>query len=201
LRALKTLPLHYKLSATLDLSKNRLAAIGVNVAAVACMLLFGWLAIQLLAALYPDVDVVAISVGGTGGAGGQAILTLALVALTVLALVLHEAVHGVFFWLFTRERPVFGFRLQSLCLYAGAPDWYLPRDQHLVVGLAPFVLITLVGLALLLIIPGAVAPALLLVVVVNAAGGAGDLLMQPGCSYSHGTRSCVTWVTRFRSTA
>lgn len=170
MRALKTLPLHYTLSGTLDLSKNRLAAIGVNVAAVACMLLFGWLAC-------PGVDVVAVSVGGTGGAGGQAILALALVALTVFALVLHEAVHGVFFWLFTRARPVFGFKLQSLCLYAGAPDWYLPRDQHLVVGLAPFVLITLVGLALLSIIPQAVAPALLLVVVVNAAGGAGDLLM------------------------
>ena len=54
---------------------------------------------------------------------------------------------------------------------------YLPRNQYLVVGIAPLVLLTLVGLLLVVIGPVVVVPILILFVAFNAAGAAGDLLM------------------------
>lgn len=90
-------------------------------------------------------------------------------------LVLHELIHGLFFWIFTRARPKFAFK--GLYAYAAAPGWYLPRRQHFVVGLAPFVLISLGSLPAFAFLP----PAGVLLVVVcatyNAAGALGDLLV------------------------
>ena len=103
------------------------------------------------------------------------LLSIAMLPL-IFAVTLHEAAHGAFFWVFTRERPAFGLE-PPFAAYAAAPDWYLPRRQHLVVGLAPFTLITLVGLALLPVVPAFVVPVLLLIMVTNAAGSIGDSVM------------------------
>jgi hypothetical protein len=119
------------------------------------------------------------------------------IVLQVVMIVLHEAVHGAFFWLFTRERPRFGLHL-PFAAYAAAPDWLLLRFQHLVVGLAPFAVITLLGLALLPVAPPLVVSALLLVIVTNAAGSTGDflmaawLLMQPADVLVQDTGAAIT---------
>lgn len=88
-----------------------------------------------------------------------------------------------FFWLFTGERPKLGWKW--LYAYASAPDWYLPRNQHLVVAAAPLLLITAAGLTLLTFVPEPALPAILIATVANAAGSIGDvvvlilLLFQP----------------------
>jgi hypothetical protein len=103
--------------------------------------------------------------------------------------VLHELIHGLFFWLFTRTRPAFGFK--GAYAYAAAPGWYIPRSQYIIVGLAPLVLITLGGFALLVVVPAWLIPALLFVVVMNGAGAVGDiavvgwLLVQPRATLVH----------------
>jgi hypothetical protein len=88
-------------------------------------------------------------------------------------MVLHEAIHGLFFWVFTRSRPVFGVKL--LFAYAGAPDWYIPRNQYSIVGIAPLVMISLVGFLLIPLIPLSTAQILLFGMVMNAAGAVGDI--------------------------
>jgi len=99
-------------------------------------------------------------------------LGLALIAV----LIFHELVHGLFYWLFSSHRPRFGF--QGLFPYAAAPSGiYFPRNQFLVVGLSPLVLLTAVGLLLMVIVPTAFVPFLLFFVVFNASGAAGDLIM------------------------
>lgn len=80
-----------------------------------------------------------------------------------------------FFWLFTGERPKFGWKW--LYAYASAPEWYLRRNQHLFVAAAPLVLITLVGLMLLTFAPEPALPAILFSTVANAAGSIGDLVV------------------------
>ncbi len=99
---------------------------------------------------------------------------LSLLGLTYLMVFLHEAVHGLFFWLFTREWPLFG--LKRSYAYAAAPAWYLPRGPMLVTGLAPLLLLTVAGLLLMLFLPVGWLPALLLVITLNAAGAVGDLV-------------------------
>lgn len=110
-------------------------------------------------------------------------LTLETVGGVILALVVmvlaHEAAHGLFFWHFTHARPKFGLGLTYA--YAGAPDWYIPRNQYLVVGLAPLVLITGVGGLLLLIVPPAWLWLLVAVLTFNASGAVGDLMMVGWC--------------------
>ena len=85
-------------------------------------------------------------------------------------------VHGVFFWRFTGKCPTVG--IKGLYVYVTAPsEVYFPRNQYLVVGIAPLVLLTLVGLLLVIIVPVVVVPILILFIAFNAAGAAGDLQM------------------------
>jgi hypothetical protein len=88
-------------------------------------------------------------------------------------MVLHELVHGAFFWLFTRSRPTFGFRVWYA--YAAAPGWFFPRGQYLVITLAPLVLLSVLGLILLTIVPQEAALLIiLLAAIINAASAVGD---------------------------
>ncbi len=56
-----------------------------------------------------------------------------LLGVLIVTLVLHELVHGLCFWSFTRDRPRFGWKL--IYAYAAAPGWYLPRGRYLTVAL------------------------------------------------------------------
>jgi len=100
----------------------------------------------------------------------------------VLVLPLHELVHALAF-LFWGGKPHFGAKL-PLALYCGAQDQLFRRNQYLVIGLAPLVVITLVGIVLTLFAP-VLASYLLFAQLGNISGAAGDvwtvmrLLRQP----------------------
>jgi hypothetical protein len=87
-------------------------------------------------------------------------------------MVFHEMIHGLFFYLATRSMPVFGFK--KMMAYAGAPDWYIRKDYYVVIALAPFVLITIICLAILALIPDKFSSIVFLTMVVHAAGCIGD---------------------------
>jgi hypothetical protein len=112
--------------------------------------------------------------------------------LLLVQVILHELTHAFFFWLFTDERPRFNLKWLYAYAYAAAPNnYYLPRNQYLVATLAPFVLITLFGAALLPVISLDMVPILLFIVATNAAGAVGDLfiigwlLCQPANALVH----------------
>jgi hypothetical protein len=90
-----------------------------------------------------------------------------------LVLVLHEIVHGFFFWIFTKTRPLFAFK--GAYAYAAAPDWYFPRSKYLVIGLAPLVVISLAGILMMPVFPLQWMWLLLVALVMNASGAVGDL--------------------------
>ena len=87
----------------------------------------------------------------------------------------HELIHGLFFWLFTGSRPTFGLRLTYA--YAAAPSWYIPRAHYRVIGLAPLVIIGLVCLLLIAVAPAGWIVPLALVIALNTSGAVGDLLV------------------------
>lgn len=165
----QTLPPHYQRHATLDLSQNKTALIGLNIAAVVLFFGFGWLVLQIVPLLRPHEAGQTVSFGGTD----MLVFGVALIVLMIFQIVLHELIHGLFFWIFTRDRPVFGFK--GMYAYAAAPNWYVPHTQHLIVGLAPLVLITLAGFVLIAVAPPAAVPLLVLLIVINAAGAVGDI--------------------------
>ncbi len=95
-------------------------------------------------------------------------------ALVLAVLPLHEAVHG---WMVRRcgHSPRYG--LKWYALYTTADSAYFRRDEYLRVLLAPLVVITLAGLAVLPFLPTGLASWVALAVVVNASGAGGDLWM------------------------
>ena len=169
-----SLPDGYRPLRTLDLAEDRRALIGLNLLGALLLVVFGWLFLRVALVLAPQF--IATYTRGTLDSIVLPLPVLLGCLLGVVAMVvLHELAHGLGFWLFTRQRPTFGFT--PLYAYAAAPAWYLPRNQYLVVGLAPLVLLTLGGLALLPVVPVAVVPPLLVVLTCNAAGAVGDLIV------------------------
>jgi hypothetical protein len=84
-------------------------------------------------------------------------------------------VHGIFFWIFTHERPKFAFK--GIYAYAAAPGWFLPRDQYVVVGLSPLIVISLLSIFLSPIVSQNIIPYLFFIAIFNAAGALGDMVV------------------------
>ena len=89
--------------------------------------------------------------------------------------ILHEGLHGLVFWLSTHEMPKFNFKWYYASASPG--DWYLPRTPFLVATLLPLVAITLFGLIALPFTSGLLRYLVVLLVVFNASGAAGDVLV------------------------
>jgi len=90
----------------------------------------------------------------------------------LVILPIHEALHGAAF-VFWGGRPYFGAKL-PLALYCSTKDQLFRRDQYIVVGLAPLVVITLAGIIFTLLSP-ALASYTIFATVGNFSGAAGDV--------------------------
>ena len=183
LQVITALPSNYRQQATLDLAKSNKAGCGAIVSGIVLLIAVGWLLVQFTRSLRPTAlpgtwfrEILIIAPDGElSGVLPFQLIVDAVVAL-VLVMLIHELVHGVFFWLFAGRRPRFG--IKGLYVYAAAPlGVYFPRNQYLIVGIAPLGLLTFVGLLLVVIVPVAVVPILMLFIAFNAAGAAGDLIM------------------------
>ena len=180
LRATRTLPPGYTLRANFSL-KNKNTLLLMNLAGVVGLILSGWLFSTAALALQPAerVSLLSLRINGL-----DTLWTVAAVLGVMAAVILvHEAVHGLGFWLLCGVRPTFAFR--GAYAYAAAPGWYLPRDRYLLTGLAPLVLISLLCLGLIAVVPAGWVFPLVLAAVLNASGAVGDiwvaglLLRQP----------------------
>lgn len=91
-----------------------------------------------------------------------------------IILPIHEAIHGltILFW---GGRPHFGAKL-PLALFCGAKQQLFPRNQYIVIALAPVIVISIAGIILMLWVPGLAIYALF-AIAGNLAGAAGDLMV------------------------
>ena len=180
MQATTALPMNYHRQATLDLSRNRMAVVGAIASGIVLLLAVGWLLVQFTNFVRPTaLEALRLSdIPMTTPDGGTSVtipIVDGVVAL-VLVMLIHELVHGMFYWQFAGRRPILG--IKGLGVYVAAPsEVYFPRSRYLIVGIAPLVLLTLAGLLLVIIVPVAVVRILILFVALNAAGAAGDLLM------------------------
>ncbi|TMD68285.1 MAG: DUF3267 domain-containing protein [Chloroflexi bacterium] len=101
----------------------------------------------------------------------------------VIVLFLHEGIHALAF-IFWGGKPYFGAKL-PVALYCGAKNQLFRRNQYLVVGLAPLVVISLAAIVFTLLNP-VLASYTLFASIGNFSGAAGDvwsvmrLLRHPG---------------------
>ena len=153
-----------------------------------------------LVALFASLGAAGFVVGMATGSGEMTIdggtFFSGLLLGCVLGVILHEAVHGVFFLAFG-GRPRFGFKPWTRfgpVFYAAAPGSYLDRPRYLAAGLAPAVLLTAALAAALALVAVVAADDLFAYVVtwafvLNVAGSAGDMVMMlKVMSYPRATR-------------
>lgn len=198
MRASRTPPPGYVPSGTVALEGNRRLLVWLNVLSLPLLaisaVLFGYLATLV------RPDGFAFQVQNASRLDALMFLSLAgsgVVGVPAALIVVHEALHGVGFWAFTRARPVFGFK--GWYAYASAPGWFLSRGQALTVLLAPLLAVSLGGLWLVAVLPAPAASLLLLGTIMNAASSSGDLflvarlLRAPRSAVVEDTPTGMTW--------
>lgn len=173
-RATRTLPEGYTQVGKLNLITDKHLLVVMNLVGLVLFLGFGWLFTWVSVKLRPDVAGVFSTISISRWEGILWFIA-GLVGITVVVAIFHEAAHGLFFWIFTGDRPVFSFRF--FYASASAPGWYLPRGRYIVVGLAPIVLLTILAVALLPVVPVQGVVPITAFIIFNASGAVGDLLV------------------------
>jgi len=186
------LPDGYVQSGEINLKKDKRLSILLNIGAFIIFIPMFYLLSGFIALVRPDITnfSVTITIGKVFGAIG----------LVVLVLIIHEIIHGLFFWIFSHGRPVFALR--PLYAYAGAPTWFFPKRQYAITALGPLIIIGAVGLLLLLLAPISWMLMIVLLVALNTSGAIGDifvffrLLQCSQTSFANDTGEVVTFFER-----
>jgi hypothetical protein len=172
--AYQTLPEGYQLEQRLDLIKDRKLLLSLSLASLVLFAGCGLGLVWMMFVLRPEFAARGMSVSLAADSTGPISLRFfVLLGVIFVMVVLHEAIHGLFFRLLTGGKAKFAFK--GAYAYAAAPDWYLHKGPYLVVSLAPLVLITVLGVILLVFVPDSWLVPLMLLVAMNASGAVGDL--------------------------
>ena len=189
------MPAGYTRSGGIDLKNNKRLAIILNIVAVIITIFVFFLLSGIAALVRPELNELSDSI--TVG------VVLLVLILMVITFVIHELIHGFFFWVFTRNKPIFALHL--LYAYAGAPEWYIPVRQYAIISISPLVIIDLVGLLLMLLSPQSWVVIIIFLIAMNTGGAMGDLLVfvrlfkTTSTSLANDTGDAVTFYERATS--
>ncbi len=160
--AREELPEEYVLFECIDLAKNKQQMLFVTVLSLVLLVavfLAGFILRPGFAVFSENGELVALA------------LFVALLGYA-LYIVLHEAVHGLLMWYFSKKKPHFGISLQYA--YAGS-NAYFRKVPYLLIALSPLVVWGAVFLALALMMPGIWFWVIWFLQAGNVSGAAGDL--------------------------
>jgi hypothetical protein len=164
MKAIGVLPEDYGEIYSLNLQKDKRAAIIVNLLA---------LAIAAVMAVSMNFFVPVASVFDMSGGIVRYFLRLAaLIVLMVLYMVLHELVHGIAMKLCGTKRVKYGFT--GLYAFAGSEDYY-DKKSYIFIALAPIVLWGTVLAAVNFFVPTEWFWIVYMIQLINISGAAGDL--------------------------
>ena len=172
MKATQILPSNYVQSGTFDL-KNKKLMIFMNLIGLVLLIFsiwfFSWLVALLRDGSSTSITFEFSSIPSFLIAVFQLILTI------VLVLVFHEAIHAFFFWIFSGEKPKVGFK--GSYAFAAMPGWYFPRNQYLLIGIAPLLVVSIIGVLLMVVVPESMLNMVLVALVLNTSGAIGDLIV------------------------
>lgn len=172
--ATKKLPEGYRLSQSLNLIQDRKLLLSLSLASIG-LFIVSWVGLLwMFQWLRPDfaarVAGFSFTITSVTGIFSPFLIILGVI---LVMLILHEAIHGIFFRVLTGGRVKFAFK--GAYAYAAAPDWYLPKKPYMVISLAPLVFMTVGGVLALLWVPLNWIIPIILLVAMNASGAVGDL--------------------------
>lgn len=137
--------------------------------------IFGVLFFQIAQRLRPDETLTLTALISIGIDGVPAIASIILVVLDVIGVLwLHECIHAAVFAITSGAPPRIGIR--GAMIFASAEGYLMGRNAMLVNAIAPFIVISALGLLLLPLVPSAALAWIFIPTVVNAAAAAGDFM-------------------------
>lgn len=169
MQSTKYIPGNYVHHKTMDLSSQRSMLI-LNVIAIGLLFPVIYLFDNLVKKMRPELNN-----GSTLTMKFSLINIFGIILVVLIAILVHELIHGAFFWIYTGERPHFAFK--TLYAYAAAPEWYIPRTNFIVIGLSPVILISIWVILLLIRIPPNLVKYLAIAGIFNLVGSTGDLIV------------------------
>lgn len=162
-----SLPVNYRRCRVFDIQRDRGLLVKLNLLG-----LFLLAAIIFLLSQY-NLLFRRVSFFGLPDSGDILSLLGLLPLVIVLNVILHEAAHGIFFWVITGSAPKVGIGLGYA--YAAAPGFYIPRSRYFLTALAPVVILTALALALIPFLSGLLLFWVNIFTIMNFTGSVGDL--------------------------
>lgn len=177
LTTLDTLPEGFHQTGEFNLKKNKRMMIALNIAGfglliVAVLLLQGY---TIATRRGFGSTILSFEVNSLAQVG---LFTLYMIIDFLILVILHEGVHGICFWLFTRRRPVFA--LGPGYAYAAAPGVFIRKNPYLLTAISPLIVLTILGMLLIPFVPGSILFHVAFITVMNIAGAVGDLWVVSG---------------------
>lgn len=83
--------------------------------------------------------------------GETSLVLFILCIVMILYIIIHKLTHGLFYKSFTKEKLKFGLKLT--CAYCGVPTIYMKKIPMIITALAPFVIYSLIGVVLMIVVP------------------------------------------------
>ncbi|MEM7332879.1 MAG: DUF3267 domain-containing protein [Chloroflexota bacterium] len=139
----------------------------VNVGSIFLLIIAGWVFLGLAIATKPQYAIQVFVY----------LIDLPLFLMTLVGVMfVHELCHFLGYWAFSKKLPKIGYKLMYAHADGGA--LYFPKNQFVMISLAPFVIITTVGLIWLTQAHILTIPILILGLAINTAGSLGDLILS-----------------------
>ena len=157
----KTLPQGYRYAATLDFTRNRrqiMAVLKLTIVLTIALLIVG----AAVTVMKPEVL----------GFVKDWRLWLAMFAMLIAYIPLHELTHGAVMFALSGVKPSFGVKLPYA--YAGSTAWF-DRRSHVITAVAPLIVWGVALQILMFILPPRWFWPLLIVQISNLSGSAGDI--------------------------
>ncbi len=173
LQSTQNLPENYHQIDELDLNKNRGLAMILTLTGVGLLFGVSWLLLQSLDFLRPEYlssENILIITGMREFWRGVLLLIVSMGLMTIL----YSGFRWLMFLIITRQHPKLS--VQGFSAFTTAPTWYIPRRAYLLISLTPVMLITLIGVAIIPIVPLNFVPGVMLVVSLNFSAAINDIV-------------------------
>lgn len=164
MKMLHSLPDGYKEIFKVDLMKNKAQAIFVNVAALI-------ISVLMIVPMHFYIPITSFF-DMTKGFGVYCLRLILLLVLTLVYIMLHEAVHGIAMKCFGTKKVKYGYKV--LYAYAGSDDYY-GKIPYIIIALAPVIVWGLVILIINCLVPYEWFWLIYFIQIVNVSGAVGDL--------------------------
>ncbi len=166
MKSQKTLPDNYKKLYSINLQKDKKLALIINaIAFLICAI--------MVAAMWKTYSITMLF-DMSDGLGLYIIRFAVLVIGSIVYIILHELVHGIFMKCFSGMKVKYGFT--GMYAYAGSEAYFSKRD-YIIIALAPIVIWGIVLAVINMIVPDSWFWVVYFIQIFNISGAAGDIFV------------------------